>query len=106
MGVWCKQSNKQDNGELMFIHKYAGKHVEQVTETIDLAQISNANRQQFSAFRFSNTNSEQITKNDNNNTFNIAQLTGFLVRSADETRKSFQSINTLLLNTAWRLTAY
>ncbi|GBO40913.1 hypothetical protein AVEN_236930-1 [Araneus ventricosus] len=44
MGAWCKQSNTQVNGELKFIHKYAGKHVVQVTGTIDLAHISNANR--------------------------------------------------------------
>ncbi|GBL77645.1 hypothetical protein AVEN_152883-1 [Araneus ventricosus] len=47
MGAWCKQSNTQVNGELKFIHKYAGKHVAQVTGTIDLEHISNANRQQF-----------------------------------------------------------
>ncbi|GBM98661.1 hypothetical protein AVEN_214673-1 [Araneus ventricosus] len=25
VGVWWKESNRQDNGERMFIHKYAGK---------------------------------------------------------------------------------
>ncbi|GBN32027.1 hypothetical protein AVEN_165770-1 [Araneus ventricosus] len=29
VGVWCKQSNTQDIGELRFIHNYAGKHVAQ-----------------------------------------------------------------------------
>ncbi|GBN04709.1 hypothetical protein AVEN_30173-1 [Araneus ventricosus] len=103
--VWCKQFNTQDNGELRFIQKYAGKHVAQVTGTIDLAQISNANRQQFtshnssSTFRFSNTNSQQITNNDNNSTFNSAQLTGLLTCSADEkTPKSFLSINNNLFS--------
>ncbi|GBO06995.1 hypothetical protein AVEN_237248-1 [Araneus ventricosus] len=47
VGVWCKQSNTQDNGERRFIYKYAGKYVAQVQETIVLAQITNVNRQQF-----------------------------------------------------------
>ncbi|GBO28865.1 hypothetical protein AVEN_35337-1 [Araneus ventricosus] len=99
VGVWCKQSNKQDNGELRFIHKYAGKHVAQVTGTIDVAQISSTNGQQFtsnnsnSTFSFRNTNSQQITNNDSNSTFNNDQLTSFLARTADETPRLFQSIN-------------
>ncbi|GBO18897.1 hypothetical protein AVEN_201044-1 [Araneus ventricosus] len=48
----------------------------------------------FSTLIFSNTNSQQITNNDNNSTFNSAQLTSFLARTADETLKSFQWINT------------
>ncbi|GBN79783.1 hypothetical protein AVEN_39449-1 [Araneus ventricosus] len=36
-----------------------------------------------------NTNSQQITSNDNNCTFNSAQLTSFLARTTDETLKSF-----------------
>ncbi|GBM67447.1 hypothetical protein AVEN_265400-1 [Araneus ventricosus] len=76
-------SNTQDNGELRFSHKYAGKHVTQVTGTVDLAQISSTNRQQFtsnnsnSTFRFRNTNRQQITNNDSNSSFNSAQPTGF-----------------------------
>ncbi|GBM56252.1 hypothetical protein AVEN_101534-1 [Araneus ventricosus] len=35
-----------------------------------------------------NTNSQQITNNDNNSTFNSAQLTSFLSLTADETIKS------------------
>ncbi|GBN57683.1 hypothetical protein AVEN_216002-1 [Araneus ventricosus] len=58
------------------------KHVAQVTGTMLLIQISNTNRQQF-------------TSNNSNSTFNRAQLTGFPARTADETPKSFQSINTL-----------
>ncbi|GBM82026.1 hypothetical protein AVEN_94178-1 [Araneus ventricosus] len=58
------------------------KHVAQVTGTILL--IRNTNRQQF-------------TSNNSNDTFNSAQLTGFPDRTADETPKSLQSINTLLL---------
>ncbi|GBN01333.1 hypothetical protein AVEN_24150-1 [Araneus ventricosus] len=101
MGVWCKQSNTQDNEELRFIHKYAGKHVAQVTGTIDLPHISSTNRQftsnnSNSTFRFRNTNSHQITNNDSNSTFNSAQLTSF----PDETLKSFQSINNT--NTQYR----
>ncbi|GBL93653.1 hypothetical protein AVEN_25643-1 [Araneus ventricosus] len=38
---------------------------------------------------FNNTNSQQITSNDNNCTFNSAQLTSFLARTTDETLKSF-----------------
>ncbi|GBL97135.1 hypothetical protein AVEN_144584-1 [Araneus ventricosus] len=61
------------------------------------------NRQQFtsnksnSIFRFSNTNSQQFASNDSNSTFNSAQLTDCQARTADETLKSFQSINSLLL---------
>ncbi|GBM54331.1 hypothetical protein AVEN_263042-1 [Araneus ventricosus] len=83
MGVLCKQSNMQNNGELRFIHKYAGKHVAQVTGTINPAHISSTNRQQFtsnnsnSTFRVRNTNSQQLTNNDSNRTFNSPQLTGF-----------------------------
>ncbi|GBN99928.1 hypothetical protein AVEN_41973-1 [Araneus ventricosus] len=29
VGVWCKQSNTQDNGERRFIYKYVGKHAAQ-----------------------------------------------------------------------------
>ncbi|GBN64655.1 hypothetical protein AVEN_148976-1 [Araneus ventricosus] len=47
------------------------------------------NNSQFSTLIFSNTNSQQITNNDNNSTFNSAQLTSFLARTADETLKSF-----------------
>ncbi|GBM40575.1 hypothetical protein AVEN_240316-1 [Araneus ventricosus] len=60
------------------------KHVAQVTRIIPLVQINNTNRQQF-------------TSNNSNNTFNSAQLTGFPVRTADETPKSFQSINTTVI---------
>ncbi|GBM71151.1 hypothetical protein AVEN_2764-1 [Araneus ventricosus] len=42
------------------------------------------------------------TNNDSNSTFDSAQLTGFSARTANETPKSFQSINTLLY-TARRL---
>ncbi|GBO29582.1 hypothetical protein AVEN_265578-1 [Araneus ventricosus] len=59
------------------------KHVAQVTGTIPLIQISN-------------TNSQQFTSNHSNGTFNSAELTGFPARTADETPKSFQSINTPL----------
>ncbi|GBL71343.1 hypothetical protein AVEN_16989-1 [Araneus ventricosus] len=65
-------------------------------ETIDLAQISDGNRQQFTTLIFSNTNSQQITSNDNDSTFISAQLTNFLARTPDETLKSFQWINTTL----------
>ncbi|GBM03182.1 hypothetical protein AVEN_70601-1 [Araneus ventricosus] len=81
----------------------SGKHEAQVTGTIGLVQINNANRQHFtssnsnSTFRFSNTNSQQITNNDSNSTFNSVQLIGFPARTADETSKSFQSTNTLPL---------
>ncbi|GBL79586.1 hypothetical protein AVEN_18153-1 [Araneus ventricosus] len=69
------------------------KHVTHVTGTIPLIQISSTNRQQF----FSN---------NSNSTFNSTQFTGFPARTADKIPKSFQSINTRLLNTARRLTAY
>ncbi|GBN09506.1 hypothetical protein AVEN_74205-1 [Araneus ventricosus] len=60
---------------------------------------------------FSNTNSQQITNNDNNSTFNSAQLTSFLTRTADETVKSFpmdqhyyrSASNSLLVRTADRI---
>ncbi|GBM35600.1 hypothetical protein AVEN_121046-1 [Araneus ventricosus] len=60
------------------------KHVAQVTGTMPLIQISNTHRQQF-------------TSNNSNSTFNSDKLTGFPVRTPDETPKTFQSINTLLL---------
>ncbi|GBO15633.1 hypothetical protein AVEN_73542-1 [Araneus ventricosus] len=44
--------------------------------------------------RLCHTNSQQSTNNDNNSTFNSAQLTSFLARTADEILKSFQWINT------------
>ncbi|GBM24533.1 hypothetical protein AVEN_217115-1 [Araneus ventricosus] len=69
------------------------KHVAQVTETILLIWIINTSRQ-------------QSTSNNSNSTFNSAQLTDFPARTADETPKSLQSVNTLLLNTTRRLTAY
>ncbi|GBO35067.1 hypothetical protein AVEN_271323-1 [Araneus ventricosus] len=53
-----------------------GKHVTQVTGTTTLAQISYTNRQQFPS-------------NNSTITFNIAQLTSFPARTADETPKSF-----------------
>ncbi|GBM96215.1 hypothetical protein AVEN_184308-1 [Araneus ventricosus] len=59
------------------------KYIVQVTGTIIFIQISNTNRQQF-------------TSNNSNSTFDSAQPTGFAAHTADETPKSFQSINTLL----------
>ncbi|GBM75880.1 hypothetical protein AVEN_188072-1 [Araneus ventricosus] len=56
------------------------KHVAQVTETIPLIQTRN-------------TNIQQSTSNNSNSTFNRAQITGFPALTADETPKSFQSIN-------------
>ncbi|GBO44831.1 hypothetical protein AVEN_132409-1, partial [Araneus ventricosus] len=44
---------------------------------------------QFSTLIFNNTNSQQITSNDNNCTFNSAQLTSLLARTADRTPKTF-----------------
>ncbi|GBN39403.1 hypothetical protein AVEN_261448-1 [Araneus ventricosus] len=41
-----------------------------------------------------------MTNNDNNSTFNSAQLTGFPARTADETLKSFQWINTTQYSSA------
>ncbi|GBM60141.1 hypothetical protein AVEN_38473-1 [Araneus ventricosus] len=67
----------------------------QVTGTIALIQISNANRLQLtsnninSTLGFSNTNSQKISNNDSNSTFNSAQLIGFPAGTADETPKSF-----------------
>ncbi|GBN04401.1 hypothetical protein AVEN_217185-1 [Araneus ventricosus] len=49
----------------------------EVTGTIALVQISNANR--------------QLTNNDSNSTFNSAQLTGFPASTADETPKSSEA---------------
>ncbi|GBN21707.1 hypothetical protein AVEN_254422-1 [Araneus ventricosus] len=72
--------------------------VAQVTGTIALVQISNANRQQFTSnngnntFRFNNTNSQQITNNDSNSTFNSAQLTDFPAHNADESPPSFSCL--------------
>ncbi|GBL69915.1 hypothetical protein AVEN_131285-1, partial [Araneus ventricosus] len=56
------------------------------------------------------TNSQQITNNNNNSTFNRAQLTSFLARTADETLKSFpmdqrcyrSAFNSLLVRTTDR----
>ncbi|GBO39982.1 hypothetical protein AVEN_109565-1, partial [Araneus ventricosus] len=56
------------------------------------------------------TNSQQITSNDNNCTFNSAQPTSFLARTADETLKLFpmdqryyhSASNSLLARTADR----
>ncbi|GBN63187.1 hypothetical protein AVEN_12975-1 [Araneus ventricosus] len=109
VGVWWKQPNKQDNGELRFIRKYSGKHEAQVIGAIALIQISNANRLQFTSnnsnntFVFSNSKSQQITNNDSNSTFNSAQLSGFPVRTADETPKSFPPFGCLRLYTRARL---
>ncbi|GBL95311.1 hypothetical protein AVEN_37758-1 [Araneus ventricosus] len=72
MGVWWKQSNKQDNAERRFIQKYPGKQGAQVT--IGLVQISSVNRQQF-------------ISNNSNSTFNRVQLTGYPASTADETPK-------------------
>ncbi|GBM43660.1 hypothetical protein AVEN_78031-1 [Araneus ventricosus] len=57
-----------------------------------------------------NTNSQQITNNDNNSSFNSAQLTSFLDRTAEETLKAFpvdqhsyrSASNSLLSRTADR----
>ncbi|GBL82081.1 hypothetical protein AVEN_65124-1, partial [Araneus ventricosus] len=57
-----------------------------------------------------NTNRQQITSNDNNCTFNSAQLTSFLALTADEALKSFpmgqhnyrSTSNSLLARTADR----
>ncbi|GBN69807.1 hypothetical protein AVEN_209553-1 [Araneus ventricosus] len=59
---------------------------------------------------FNSTNSQQITNNDNNCTFNSARLTSFLARTADEALKSFpmdqhsyrSESNSLLARTADR----
>ncbi|GBL75662.1 hypothetical protein AVEN_140388-1 [Araneus ventricosus] len=53
-------------------------------------------KQQFSTLLSNNTNSQQITSNDNNCTFNSAQLTTFLARTADELQRRSRSkaINT------------
>ncbi|GBL75757.1 hypothetical protein AVEN_155052-1 [Araneus ventricosus] len=88
-----KQTNKQNNGERRFIHKYSGEHEAQVG-VIVLIQISNVNSQQLtsnisnSTFGFSNTNSQKITNNASNSTFNSAQLTSFPASTAAETPKS------------------
>ncbi|GBM48888.1 hypothetical protein AVEN_36939-1 [Araneus ventricosus] len=67
----------------MFIRQYSGKRKAQVTGTIALVQINNANRQ-------------QITRNDSNSTFNNAQLTSFPARNADETPSDFSKAFALL----------
>ncbi|GBM05372.1 hypothetical protein AVEN_46903-1 [Araneus ventricosus] len=78
-----------------------GKHETQVTGTVALVQISNANSQQFtsnnsnSTFRFSNTNSQQIANNHSNSTFNSAQFTGFPARTAAETPRYCSLLLTL-----------
>ncbi|GBO19675.1 hypothetical protein AVEN_152072-1 [Araneus ventricosus] len=69
-------------------------------ETIDLAQISKVNRQQSgnNSSALCDLATQTVSKsliNDNNRIFSSAQLTRFLVRTADETPKKFQSINTL-----------
>ncbi|GBM68309.1 hypothetical protein AVEN_24169-1 [Araneus ventricosus] len=100
MGVWCKQFNTQDNGDLRFIHKYAGKHVAQVTGTTDLAHISNANRQQFAGNNSSALSDLATQTVSKSLRMTITALSIALSSPAfylkNETPTSFQSINNTL----------
>ncbi|GBN08511.1 hypothetical protein AVEN_204072-1 [Araneus ventricosus] len=92
------------------------KHITQVTGNnssctdYQCKQTTIRRLSHFSTFIFSNTNSQKVTCNDNNCTFNSAQLTSFLSRTADETLKSFpmdpryyrSASNSLLARTADR----
>ncbi|GBN53560.1 hypothetical protein AVEN_11371-1 [Araneus ventricosus] len=74
MGIQCKQSNKQDNGEQRFIHEYHGA---QMTRETALVQISNTNRQ-------------KITNNNSKSSFQYRSASISLsARTADETLKRY-----------------